>query len=61
MKISLPVSLYCQTPFQLANPTQLPLVGVGVDFIFPLEEEEGRKKEEITLTQLLAEGVTLHA
>ena len=25
--------------------TQLQLVGVGVDFVFPLEEEEGRKKE----------------
>ena len=35
--------------------TQLQLIGVGVDFVFPLEEEEGRRKEEeeeerITLT-----------
>ena len=38
---------YCQTPLQLANPTQLQLVGVGVDFVFQLEEEEeeeGRKE-----------------
>ena len=33
----------CQTPFQLANPNQLQLVGVGVGFVFPLEE--GRKKK----------------
>ena len=43
------LSLFCQTPLQLANPTQLQLVGVGVDFLFPLEEE-GRKKEGISLT-----------
>ena len=32
--------------------TQLQLVGVGVDFVFPLEEEEeeGRKEGRITLT-----------
>ena len=31
---------------------QLQLVGVGVDFVFPLEEgrKEGRRKEGITLT-----------
>ena len=29
--------------------TQLQLVGVGVDFVFPLEEGEGRK-EELTPT-----------
>ena len=37
---------FCQTPLQLQ------LVGVGVDFVFPLEEgrkKEGRK-EGITLT-----------
>ena len=33
---------YCQTPLQLADPTQLKLVGVGVDFVFP---QEGRKEE----------------
>ena len=34
---------FCQTPLQLANPTQLQLVGVGVDFVFlRKEEEEGR-------------------
>ena len=39
---------FCQTPLQLANPTQLQLVVVGVDFVFPLEEEdeEGRKEEK---------------
>ena len=43
---------YCQTPLQLANPTQLQLVGEGVDFVFPRKkEEEGRKKkEEVTPT-----------
>ena len=37
---------YCQTPLQLANPTELQLVGVGVDFVFPQEErkEEGRRR-----------------
>ena len=34
----------CLTPFQLATPTQLQLVGVGVDFVFP------RKKEGTILT-----------
>ena len=39
---------YCQTPLQLANPTQLQLVWVGVDFVFPRkkEEEEGRRRKE---------------
>ena len=41
---------FCQTPLQHANITQLQSVGVGVDFVFPMEEEEGRKEEEgITL------------
>ena len=26
---------FCQTPFQLADPTQLQLIGIGVDFVFP--------------------------
>ena len=30
---------FSQTPLQLATPTQLQLVGVGVDFVFPLEVE----------------------
>ena len=37
---------YCQTPLQLADPTQLQLVGIGVDFVFPLDEEEEGRKEE---------------
>ena len=41
---------YCQTPLQLANPTQLQLVGEGVDFVFPRKKEEGRKEEEVTPT-----------
>ena len=28
-----------QTPLQLADPTQLQLVEVGVDFVFPRKEE----------------------
>ena len=31
----------CQTPPQLANPTQLQLIWVGVDFVFLEEQEEG--------------------
>ena len=34
------VYYFCQTPLQLANPTQLQLVWVGVDFVFPRKEEE---------------------
>ena len=37
--------IFCQTQLQLDDPTQLQLVGVGVDFVYPLEEE-GRRKEE---------------
>ena len=29
----------CQTLLQLAHPTQLQLVGEGVDFVFPWKEE----------------------
>ena len=32
---------FCQTPLQLANSTQLQLVGVGVDFDFP-QKKKGR-------------------
>ena len=40
--------------------TQLQLVGVGVDFVFPLEE--GRKEEEeVTPTYFSAEGLAVHA
>ena len=42
------VKLHSNLQTQL-NPTELQLVGVGVDFVFPLEEgrkEEGRRKEE---------------
>ena len=42
------LSHFCQTPLQLANPTQLQSVGEGVDFVFP--REEGRKEGRITLT-----------
>ena len=34
----------CQTPFQLENPTQLWLVWVGVDFVFP-RRKEGRSTQ----------------
>ena len=33
---------FCQTPFQLADPTQLQLNGVGIDFVFPWKE--GRRE-----------------
>ena len=57
------VGCCCQTPLQLADPTQLQWVGVGVDFVFT--RKEGRKKEKrrrriITHTLLLAAGMTLH-
>ena len=48
---------YCQTPLQLANPTQLQLVRVGVvevDFIFPRKKEGGGKNNPHL------EGITLH-
>ena len=35
---------FCQTPLQLANPTQLQLVGEGVDFVF--QRKKKKKKEE---------------
>ena len=37
---------FCQNPLQLADPTQLQLFGVGVDFVFPWKEGRRRKKEE---------------
>ena len=40
----------CQTALQLANSTQLQLVGEGVDFVFPRKKEEGRKKKEEEVT-----------
>ena len=43
---------FCQTPLQLANPTQLQLVWVGVDFVFP--RKEGKRKEEEGITPHLA-------
>ena len=36
-----------QLALQLANPTQLQLVGVGVDFVFPRKKEEGRKNPQL--------------
>ena len=30
---------FCQTPLQLADPTQLQLVEVGVDFVFPRKKK----------------------
>ena len=32
------VACFCRTPLQLANPTELQLDGVGVDFVFPLSQ-----------------------
>ena len=34
----------CQTPRQLANPTQLYLVGEGVDFVFPRKKKKNKKE-----------------
>ena len=31
---------FCQTPLQLANPTQLLLVGVGVEFVIPKKKNK---------------------
>ena len=39
---------FCQTPLQLANPTQLQLVGEGVDFVFPWKKKkEGRNNPHL--------------
>ena len=37
----------CQTPLQLANPTQLQLVWVGVDFVFPWKKEGRRSNPHL--------------
>ena len=37
---------FCQTPLQLADPTQLQLVGKGDDFVFPWRKKKKKKKEE---------------
>ena len=44
--------VFCQTPLQLANPTELQLDGVGVDFVFPCHnnKKEGRSKNNPHLT-----------
>ena len=39
----------CQTPLQLANPTQLQLVGVGVDSVFPRKKKEGSRRNNLHL------------
>ena len=36
---------YCQTQLQIADPTQLQLIGVEVDFIFPCHKKKERRKE----------------
>ena len=38
-------SWFCQTPLQLANPTQLQLVGEGVDFVLPLSQQQEQQEE----------------
>ena len=45
--------VFCQTPLQLANPTELQLDGVGVDFVFPCHnnKKEGRNNPHRTLTR----------
>ena len=40
--ISVKLPCFCQTPLQLAKPTQFQLVGKGVDFVFPRKKKEGR-------------------
>ena len=40
--------VFYQAPLQLANLTQLQLVGVGVDFVFPWKEKQ--EEEGITPT-----------
>ena len=34
---------FCQTPLQLADPTQLQLVGKGDDFVFPWRKKKKKK------------------
>ena len=33
---------FFQTPIQLADPTQLLLVGVGIDFVFPCHNKKNK-------------------
>ena len=40
----------CQNPLQLANPAELQLDGVGVDFVFPCHKEGRKEERRITLT-----------
>ena len=43
---------FCQTPLQLENPTQLQLVRVGVDFVFPQKKkEEGRRNPHLAFSR----------
>ena len=44
------IHYYCQTPLQLANPTQLQLVWVGDDFVFP-RKKEGRKYPHLAFSR----------
>ena len=41
----------CQNPLQLADTTQLWLVGVGVDFVFPCHKEGRRKNPHLSFWQ----------
>ena len=49
---------YCQTPLRLANPTQLQLVGVGVDFVFLWKKEEESRKKNPHLASSRRNGPT---
>ena len=46
------IIFFCQTPLQLAYPTQLQLVGEGVDFVLPLSQEQEEEEEEQPPTKI---------
>ena len=59
-------NIFVQLHSELADPTSLQLVGVRLCFSLSQEgrkekeKKEGRRKEEITLTQPLQEGMVLY-
>ena len=52
------LALYCQTPLQLANPTEVQFDRVGVDFVFPYLSQEGRRRNNPHLAFTCGNGPT---